>query len=62
MDTQQAQQRLLNQDEAAAMLAMKPRTLEYWRSINYGLPYVKLGKLVRYRESDLVEFIERIGK
>jgi excisionase family DNA binding protein len=45
---------LLNQDEAAAYLGVQPSTLEVWRCTKrYPLPYVKVGRLVRYRREDL---------
>jgi len=37
-----------------------PETLEVWRCTKrYDLPYVKIGRLVRYREEDVAAFIER---
>lgn len=55
------QTRLLNQQEAADILAVKPRTLEYWRINGGGPDYVKLGKMVRYRECDVYAFIEQLN-
>lgn len=51
--------RLLTEDEAAAFLSVAPQTLALWRCRErYQLPYVKLGRLVRYRVQDLEEWIE----
>lgn len=51
--------RLLTQDEAAELLAVEPQTLSVWRANKrYGLPYVKVGRNVRYRYADLLAFIE----
>ena len=45
-------------EEAAAYLAVKPATLQVWRSTNRRkLPYVKVGGNVRYRRQDLDQFI-----
>ena len=52
-------QRLLNRKEAAEFLGIKEMTLAIWQSTKrYGLPVVKVGRLVRYRRSDLLTFIE----
>lgn len=39
---------LLTTKEAAAMLKMSPRTLEHWREIGGGPPFLKVGRAVRY--------------
>ena len=53
--------RLLKQDEVAEMLSVSIRTLEYWRSKgNSGPRFVKVGKLARYRESDVKAYIEQL--
>ena len=51
--------RLLTQTEAAAYLSVKESTLESWRSParRQPLPFLKLGRLVRYRKADLDAFI-----
>ena len=42
------------------MLGVTPRTLEVWRCTKrQPLPYVKVGRLVKYRRSDLDAFIAR---
>lgn len=52
--------RLLNRQEAAAFLGVKEDTLAVWRSTRkYDIPVVKVGRLVRYRFSDLLDFIDR---
>lgn len=53
-------QKLLTPDQAAEILGVSAKTLSIWRSTKrYDLPYVKSGRLVRYRESDLQDFITR---
>lgn len=43
--------------QAAEVLAVKTTTLAVWRSTGrYSLPYFKVGRLVKYRLSDLAEF------
>jgi excisionase family DNA binding protein len=49
---------LLTQDEAARRLGMSVRSLERHRVAGTGPRFVKLGRLVRYREADLREWIE----
>lgn len=45
---------------AAEVLEVKPSTLAVWRSTGrYNLPYIKVGRLVKYRISDLAEFLAR---
>jgi len=40
--------------EAASYLGCKPESLEVWRCTGrYKIPYVKVGRSVRYRRSDL---------
>jgi predicted DNA-binding transcriptional regulator AlpA len=49
---------LLNEQQAADILSTKPGTLQVWRSTKrYPLPYVKIGRLVRYRKSDVEAFL-----
>lgn len=54
---------LLTETEAGEYLGgkkdpVKPTTLQIWRSTNrYSLPYIKVGRLVRYRRSDLDAFL-----
>ncbi|AIL64731.1 Helix-turn-helix domain protein [Rickettsiales bacterium Ac37b] len=51
---------LLTRTQAAEYLGCKVSTLAIWKCTKrYNLPYVKIGKNVRYRLSDLKEFIEQ---
>lgn len=44
--------------QAADVLGVRPNTLAVWRSTGrYNLPYLKVGRLVKYRISDLAEFL-----
>lgn len=50
---------LLSEQQAADMLGVKPTTLQVWRSTKrYGLAYIKVGRLVRYRHSTLKAFLD----
>lgn len=50
---------LLTRREAAAYLGVSEQTLAIWKCTGrYSLPYVKIGRLVKYRKSDLDAFIE----
>lgn len=49
---------LLTEQQAADELGVKPTTLQVWRSTRrYPLPYVKVGRLVRYRASAIAAFL-----
>ena len=51
---------LLSPEQAAEMLGLKPQTLSVWRcSGRYDLPFVRVGRLVKYRLADIEDFIER---
>jgi len=51
---------LLTDEEAGQFLNVSPGTLSVWRTTGrYGLPFVKIGHKVRYRRSDLVEWLEK---
>jgi excisionase family DNA binding protein len=55
----QAMQKLMTPAEAAQMLGISVDTLAVWRcKKRYNLPYVKVGRSVKYRETDLLKFIE----
>lgn len=50
---------LVDQTAAAEILHVKPYTLTNWRCTKrYPLPYIKIGRCVRYRVSDLLQFME----
>lgn len=50
--------KLLNTAEAADLLGLKKNTLEIWRYQKKGPKFRKLGKLVRYAECDLLEYLD----
>ena len=49
---------LLDEQAAAALLTVAPGTLGVWRSTGrYNLPFLKVGRMVRYRRADLVAWL-----
>jgi hypothetical protein len=51
---------LLSEEEASQLLHVKRGTLQVWRCTKrYPLAYVKIGRLVKYRRSDLNEFLRK---
>jgi excisionase family DNA binding protein len=50
---------LFTEIEAAAFLDTSVGTLQVWRSTGrYGIPFVKIGRSVRYKRADLEAWIE----
>ncbi|MQM35866.1 MULTISPECIES: helix-turn-helix domain-containing protein [unclassified Candidatus Accumulibacter] len=51
---------LLDEKEAAHFLDTSPGTLSVWRSTGrYNLPFIKIGRNVRYRRADLIAWLEK---
>lgn len=49
---------LLSRKEAAVFLGVSEQTLAIWKTTGrYSLPVVKIGRLAKYRKSDLDAFI-----
>jgi hypothetical protein len=50
---------LMTDDEFCALARIRKQTAAAWRSAKrYPLPYVKVGRLVRYRKVDVIAFLE----
>ena len=50
---------LLSETEAAHLLTVSPGTLSVWRSTGrYNLPFVKVGRRVRYKRADLLAWLD----
>jgi hypothetical protein len=49
----------LDEAEAAACLGQQAKTLESWRREGKELPFLKIGRAVRYRLSDVLSCIDR---
>ncbi len=53
-------EKLLSNKEASAYIGVLPGTLESWRySKRYPIPFIKVGRLVKYRQSDLDIFLDQ---
>ena len=51
-------QKLLTKEQVSEILGITVGTLAVWRTTKrYNLPYVKSGRLIRYREQDVQAFI-----
>ena len=49
---------LIDNDPSAGYLGVKPNTLAVWRATKrYRIPFVKIGKRVKYKAGDLKKFI-----
>jgi len=49
---------IIRTSEAAELLGLRVSTLEAWRCRGGGPVFLKLGKAVRYRKSDLENFMD----
>ena len=55
------EERLMTEAEVCEFLRIKPRQLYDWRM--HGLiPYIKIGKALRFRRSEVEEAIDRMSK
>lgn len=51
---------LLTRKQVADILGIKEKTLANWKSTGcHNLPHIKIGKLVRYKISELEKFLEK---
>jgi excisionase family DNA binding protein len=53
---------LQTKQQVAAMLNISVSTLNYWVAKGYGPRLIRLGRLVRFKESDVKEFIDLLSK
>lgn len=59
MQTATLHRDLLDEAQAADYLTLAAGTLSVWRSTGrYGIPFVKVGRRVRYRRGDLDAWLE----
>lgn len=49
---------MFNEKEVAERLNCKVSTLRKWRLLGSGPAYVKVGRRVRYRETDLMAYLD----
>lgn len=60
MGTAETFPKLLTTEQTGALLNISPGTLTIWRCKNtYPLAYIRVGRLIRYLESDVLRFIEK---
>lgn len=55
-------QRFLSQKQVAYMLGVSVRTLEGHRLVGIGPQFVRIGRLVRYREADVDEWASSLRR
>ena len=53
-----SQPKYLTTREAAKLLGLAEQTIHNWRFLSRNLPYKRRGRMIRYLESDIVEFME----
>ena len=54
---------LMDPSETSQLISVAQGTLAVWRSTGrYDLPYVKVGRLVRYRRTDIEAWLNRRRK
>lgn len=58
-ETKEKRSDLLTRADAAEFLGVKKSTLDCWGYTGrYGLPFIRVGKLVKYRRADLERWLE----
>jgi predicted DNA-binding transcriptional regulator AlpA len=50
--------RVLTQNEVAKLYGLSVRTLERHRTAGTGPKFTRIGRLIRYREQDLADYVE----
>lgn len=51
---------LLNEEQTAELLGLKPSTLQRWRTGGFtDLPYIRIRYFIRYQLTDVLDFLER---
>lgn len=51
-------ERLLDVKQISEFLSVKPGTIYYWVSIGF-IPHYKINKLVRFKEQEILEWLEK---
>lgn len=49
---------LLTEQDAADLICQSVRTLQKWRVIGYGPCFFKIGRSVRYRRREILDWVE----
>jgi excisionase family DNA binding protein len=50
--------KLLTADQVAGLTGISKETLAQWRSQKRGIPYLKIGRVVRYDPADVQKYLE----
>lgn len=50
---------ILNETQAGEFLGFESQTLRNWRCAGRGPTFIKVSRTIRYRASDLIEFLDR---
>lgn len=53
---------LLSEKEVAAILKVSRRTLQQWRYLGKGPPFLKIGLMVRYPRAALEDWLESVSE
>lgn len=56
---QASDDQLIVESQAAELLKLSCRTLQAWRPLGIGPPYVRVGRAIRYRRGDLIAWIKQ---
>ncbi len=56
--TQLLDKRFLTAEEVAKLTSLSTETLAQWRSQRRGIPYLKIGRVVRYDLADVQVYLE----
>ncbi len=51
---------VMDEKQVAKLLSVSPKTLRNWRYLGRGPAFIKLGRTVRYKISDLDKYIKKI--
>lgn len=52
-------QELLTSEDVATLTGLSEETLAQWRSQKRGIPYLKIGRVVRYDPAEVQAYLER---
>lgn len=52
------QQGLLTEKQTCELLNVSAKTLQSWRFLNKNLPYLKVGRSIRYAKEDIERYLE----
>ena len=54
--------RLLTSEDVSEYLRVSPHTIEMWRRKKVGPPWLKIGRSIRYKFSEVHAWLERRGQ